>query len=156
MATEPGDDAMPDMGSLLGMAMDMQQQLLAAQEQAATTLVEGQAGGGVVRIEVTGGLEFQAVHIDPDAVDPDDVEMLQDLVLAALHDAVARVNELTQAANPLGGMDLGNLDLAGMGLGGLDLGGMLGTGGAEVLEVTEGDADPDDEDDDADEGSAPS
>jgi nucleoid-associated protein EbfC len=151
MATEPGDDAMPDMGSLLGMAMDMQQQLLAAQEQAASTLVEGQAGGGVVRIEVTGGLEFQAVHIDPDAVDPDDVEMLQDLVLAALHDAVARVNELTQAANPLGGMDLGNLDLAGMGLGGLDLGGVLGTGGAEVLEVTEGDA-VDEEDEDDDEG----
>jgi DNA-binding YbaB/EbfC family protein len=157
MATEPGDDdAMPDMGSLLGMAMDMQQQLLAAQEQAASTLVEGQAGGGVVRIEVTGGLEFQAVHIDPAAVDPDDVEMLQDLVLAALHDAVARVNDLTQAANPLGGMDLGNLDLAGMGLGGLDLGGMLGTGGAEVLEVTEGDGDDDGDDLDDDEGSAPS
>lgn len=147
MATEPGDDAMPDMGSLLGMAMDMQQQLLAAQEQAAAAVVEGQAGGGVVRIEVTGGLEFRAVHIEPDAVDPDDVEMLQDLVLAALHDAVARVNELTQAANPLGGMDLANLDLAGMGLGGLDLGAMLGTGGADVLEVTEGDDDEDDDDD---------
>ena len=102
MATEPGDDAMPDMGSLLGMAMDMQQQLLAAQEQAASTLVEGQAGGGVVRIEVTGGLEFQAVHIDPDAVDPDDVEMLEDLVLAALHEAVAKVNAAQQDA--LGGI----------------------------------------------------
>ena len=150
MAPEPDDGTMPDMGSLLGMAMDMQQQLLAAQEQAASTVVEGQAGGGVVRIEVTGGLEFQAVHIDPDAVDPNDVEMLQDLVLAALHDAVTRVNELTQAANPLGGMDLGNLDLAGMGLGGLDLGGMLG--GAEVLEVTEGD----DDDEGDDEGANPS
>jgi len=151
MATEPGDDAMPDMGSLLGMAMDMQQQMLAAQEQAAETLVEGQAGGGVVRIEVTGGLEFQAVHIDPAAVDPDDVEMLQDLVLAALHDAVSRVNELNQAANPLAGMDLGSIDLAGMGLGGLDLGGMLGTGGAEVIEVVEGDV----TDDDADGTTAP-
>ena len=138
MATEPGDDAMPDMGSLLGMAMEMQQQMLAAQEQAAETIVEGQAGGGVVRIEVTGGLEFRSVQIDPDAVDPDDVEMLQDLVLAALHDAVARVNELAQAANPLAGMDLGSLDL-----GGLDLGGMLGggndLGATEVIEVTEGD-----------------
>ena len=158
MATEPGDDAMPDMGSLLGMAMEMQQQMIAAQAEAAEAVVEGQAGGGVVRIEVTGGLEFQAVHIDPDAVDPDDVEMLQDLVLAALHDAVARVNELTQAANPLGGMDLGSLDLGGMGLGGLDLGGMLGTGGAEVIEVTEGEpADEDDQDDeDDDEGPTPS
>jgi DNA-binding YbaB/EbfC family protein len=137
MATEPADDAMPDMGSLLGMAMEMQQQMLAAQAEAAEAVVEGQAGGGVVRIEVTGGLEFRAVHIDPTAVDPDDVEMLQDLVLAALHDAVARVNDLTQAANPLAGMDLADLDLGAMGL---DLGGMLGTGGADVLEVEEGDA----------------
>jgi DNA-binding YbaB/EbfC family protein len=146
MATEPGDEAMPDMGSLLGMAMEMQQQMIAAQAEAAEAVVEGQAGGGVVRIEVTGGLEFRAVHIDPAAVDPEDVEMLQDLVLAALHDAVARVNELTEAANPLAGMDLANLDLGGMGLGGLDLGGMLGTGG-DVLEVSEG-ADPDDDADD--------
>ena len=135
---DTGDESTPDLESLLGMAMEMQQQMVAAQEQAAETVVEGQAGGGVVRISVTGGLEFRAVHIDPDAVDPADVEMLQDLVLAALHDAVARVNELTQAANPLAGMDLASLDLGGMGLGGLDLGGMLGTGG-DVLEVTEGD-----------------
>jgi DNA-binding YbaB/EbfC family protein len=148
MAPEPPDDATPDMGSLLGMAMEMQQQMLAAQEQAAETLVEGQAGGGVVRIEVTGGLEFRAVHIDPAVVDPDDVEMFQDLVLAALHDAMARVNELNQAANPLAGMDLAGIDLAGMGLGGLDLGGMLGTGGTEVLEVTEGDDEDEDEEDD--------
>ena len=154
MATEPGDEAMPDMGSLLGMAMEMQQQMIAAQAEAAEAVVEGQAGGGVVRIEVTGGLEFRAVHIDPAAVDPDDVEMLQDLVLAALHDAVARVNELTEAANPLAGMDLANLDLGGMGLGGLDLGGMLGTGG-DVLEVSEG-ADDDDDDDDDDDGPTPS
>ena len=140
MTTEPGDEAVPDMGSLLGMAMEMQQQLLAAQELAAETLVEGQSGGGVVRIEVTGGLEFRAVHRDPAAVDPDDVEMLQDLVLAALHDAVARVNELTQAANPLAGMDIGGMDLEGMGLGGLDIGAMLGTGG-EVLEIAESDDD---------------
>ncbi len=138
MATEPADDATPDMGSLLGMAMEMQQQMMAAQEEAADTIVEGQAGGGVVRIEVTGSLEFRAVHLDPTAVDPDDVEMLEDLVLAALHDAVARVNELTEAANPLAGMDLASLDLGGFDLGGIDLGGMLGTGG-EVLDVGEGD-----------------
>ena len=151
-ADEPGDDAMPDMGSLLGMAMEMQQQLAAAQAAAAEAVVEGQAGGGVVRIEVTGGLEFRAVRIDPDAVDPDDVEMLQDLVLAALHDAVARVNELTQAANPLAGMDLGNLDIGGLDLGGLDLGGMLGTGGAEALDVVEADDDEDDDEPDDDGG----
>ena len=155
MATEPGDDAMPDMGSLLGMAMEMQQQMIAAQAEAAEAVVEGQAGGGVVRIEVTGGLEFRAVRIDPAAVDPDDVEMLQDLVLAALHDAVARVNELAEAANPLAGMDLANLDLGGMGLGGLDLGGMLGTGG-DVLEVGEGAGPGDGGDASDDDGPTPS
>lgn len=125
-----------DMGSLLGMAMDMQQQLLAAQSAAAQTLVEGQSGGGVVSISVTGDLVFQSVSIDPDAVDPEDVEMLQDLVLAALHDAVARVNEITQASNPMAGMGLG--DMGGLG----DLSGMLGLGAAS-----------DDDDEDADDGS---
>ncbi len=81
---------------------------LAAQEQAAeTTVVEGVSGGGVVRISVTGGLDFQGVTIDPSAVDPDDVEMLQDLVLAALRHAVEQINEL-QAG---GGIDLGGLGL---------------------------------------------
>jgi DNA-binding YbaB/EbfC family protein len=145
------DDAssMPDMGSFLGMAMEMQQQLLAAQEQASQTVVEGQAGGGVVRIEVTGGLEFRSVTIAPDAVDPDDVEMLQDLVLAALHDAMAHINELAAEANPMAGMDLGSLDLGGLDLGGL--GGMLGLdGGPAVMDVDEVDDDDDEEDDDDD------
>jgi len=141
------DDAqsMPDMGSFLGMAMEMQQQLLAAQEQASNTVVEGQAGGGAVRIEVTGGLDFRSVTIAPEAVDPDDVEMLQDLVLAALHDAVARINDLAAEANPMAGMDLSSLDLGG-------LGGMLGLdGGPGVMDVDEvDDDDEDDEDDDED------
>jgi nucleoid-associated protein EbfC len=137
-----------DMGSLLGMAMDMQQQMLAAQEQAAHTVVEGQAGGGVVRIEVTGGMEFRSVTIDRDAVDPDDVEMLQDLVLAALHDAVSRVNDLAQAANPMAGLGMGDLDLGG-------LGGMLGLGAdaAAGADITD-DEDQDDDDDDAGPGPA--
>ena len=127
----PDAGAMPDMGSLLGMAMEMQQQMLAAQEEATHAMVEGQAGGGVVRIEVNGAFEFQSVTIDPEAVDPEDVEMLQDLVLAAIHDAVARVHELTAAANPLAGFDLGGLDLGG-------LGGMLGLDGADgVVDVAE-------------------
>ena len=135
----PDDGAMPDMGSLLGMAMEMQQQMLAAQQAATEAVVEGHAGGGVVRVTVNGAFEFQSVTIDPEAVDPDDVEMLQDLVLAAIHDAVARVHELTAAANPLAGFDLGGL--GGMDLGGLDLGGiggMLGLGG----DAADGDDDP--------------
>ena len=80
----------------MAQAQAMQEQLLAAQAEAAEQVVEGQAGGGVVRIEVTGAMEFRSVTIDSAAVDPDDVEMLQDLVLAALHEAMARVAELQQ------------------------------------------------------------
>ena len=97
----------PDMGDLLKQAQKMQEQLMEAQAAAAEQVIEGQAGGGVVKVTVTGGMEFQSVHIDPDAVDPDDVAMLEDLVLAAIHDAVARVNELSQQA--MGGLDLGGL-----------------------------------------------
>jgi DNA-binding YbaB/EbfC family protein len=104
---------MPDLSQLLQQAQAMQQQLMDAQAAAAEQVLEGVSGGGVVKVTVTGGMDFQSVTIDPAAVDPDDVEMLQDLVLAAIHDAVARVNELQQ--DSLGG------------LGGA-LGGMLGGG----------------------------
>jgi DNA-binding YbaB/EbfC family protein len=105
----------PDLGALLQQAQQMQQQLLAAQAEAAEQVHEGTSGGGAVRIEVTGGMEFRSVTIRPDAVDPDDVDMLQDLVLAAIHDAVGKVNAAQQDA--LGGI--------GGALGG-GLGGLLG------------------------------
>jgi len=92
----------PDFGDLLRQAQQMQQQLAEAQAAAAEEVVEGHSGGGVVSVAVTGAMEFQAVHIDPAAVDPADVGMLEDLVLAALHDAVSRVQELNQEA--LGGL----------------------------------------------------
>jgi DNA-binding YbaB/EbfC family protein len=106
-----------DLGTLLGEAQKMQQQMAAAQADAASTVVEGQAGGGVVRIEATAGLEFRSVTIDPTAVDPDDVDMLQDLVLAAMLDVVAKANEAQAGA--MDGLDLGGLDLGGL-LGGTD------------------------------------
>ena len=77
-----------DMSSLLEQAQQMSEQLMAAQEEAASAVFEGQAGGGAVRVSMTGGFEFRSVVISPDAVDPDDVDMLQDLVLAALNDVV--------------------------------------------------------------------
>jgi len=87
-----------DLGALLEAAQGMQQNLMAAQAEAAMQVVEGHAGGGLVRIEVTGGMQFKSVHIDPKAVDPDDVEMLEDLVLAALHDAVHQAQDLSNQA----------------------------------------------------------
>lgn len=98
-----------DFGALLEQAQLMQEQLMAAQAQAAEQVHEGVAGGGAVRISVTGGMDFLSVTIRKDAVDPDDVDMLQDLVLAALHDASLKVSEAQQTS--LGGLmpDLGGL-----------------------------------------------
>ena len=96
----------------------MQQNLQQAQEAAAAQVVEGTAGGGAVKVRVTGGLEFQEVVIDRSVVDPDDVEMLQDLILAAVRDAMEQALALTSSA-------LGQAGLCGAG-GGIDLGGLLG------------------------------
>ena len=106
---------MPDLGGLLEQAQSM----MAASAAAAEETVEGQSGGGVVKVVVNGHFEFQDVRIDPLVVDPGDVEMLQDLVLAALRDAVGQVGANQKGA--MGGMDLGGLDLGG-------LGGLLGEG----------------------------
>jgi DNA-binding YbaB/EbfC family protein len=118
--------------------MEMQQQVMAAQAQAAETEVEGVAGGGAVRVVVTGAMEFRSVEISPAAVDPDDVEMLQDLVLAALHDAVANVNRIQEQS--LGGF--------GDALAGSGLGGVLGLGEADDLDAEAIEAGIDDEIDD--------
>ncbi len=97
----------PDMNALLKQAQKMQEQLLAARAEAETQEVEGQAGGGMVKVRVTGGMEFQGVTIDPSVVDPDDVSMLEDLVLAAVRDAVAKAGALSEKA--MGTVDLGGL-----------------------------------------------
>lgn len=147
------DGSMPDMGSLFGMAMELQQQMAAAQAALTATVVEGAAGGGAVKIEVTGGYEFRSVTIDPGVVDPDDVELLGDLVLAALHDAAAKVNALQeQTMNPMAGMDLASLDLGGLGgAGGLgdlgDLGGLLGLAPADPFDLDDEDDELEGEDD---------
>lgn len=129
--TDPGgQQAFPDLGGLLAQAQEMQQQLMEAQAQAASAVVEGRAGGGAVTIEVTGSLDFRSVRIDPSVVDPEDPSLLEDLVLAALHDAVSQINEMQQGA--MGGLDLGGIADAFGGpeveetMGGL--GGLLGPG----------------------------
>jgi DNA-binding YbaB/EbfC family protein len=102
-------------------AQKMQQQLAEAQAELAEAEVTGTAGGGLVRVTITGTGEFTSVKIDPKAVDPDDVETLEDLVLAALHNAAESVRQLTeQKMGPLAA-GLGGL---GGGAGGLGLPGM--------------------------------
>jgi DNA-binding YbaB/EbfC family protein len=119
-ADAAGADALGgfDMGALLEQAMGMQQQLLEAQAEAAEAVVEGQAGGGAVSVRVTGGMVFESVTIAPAAVDPDDIELLQDLVLAALNDAMDQIGQLQEAS--MGGLDLGAM------------GGVLGLGDAVI------------------------
>ncbi len=112
---QPTAGAMPDLGGLLESA----QQMMANAQAAASQIVEGVAGGGLVKVQVDGHFDFHSISIDPTAVDPDDVALLEDLVLAALRDASAHLQSGQQGA--MGGLDLGGIDLGG-------LGGLLGGG----------------------------
>ncbi len=76
------------------MLMQMQQQMARVQEELETATVEGSAGGGVVKATVTGKQDLVGLVIDPSAVDPADVEMLQDLVMAAINDALKASRDL--------------------------------------------------------------
>jgi len=104
----------PNMQQLMKQAQKMQQQLLAAQQELAEAEVTGTAGGGLVTAVVSGAGEVRSVKIDPRAVDPDDVESLEDLVVAAIRDAARAAQELsTDKMGPLTG-GLGGLGLPGM------------------------------------------
>jgi DNA-binding YbaB/EbfC family protein len=114
------------------------QEVMAAQQEAQEALkeqkVEASAGGGMVKVVVSGDLRLESLTIDPDAVDPEDVEMLQDLVLAATNEALRQAVELQekamQGASGAGGFDPMEA-LQGLGLG--DALGGLGGGGAPGL-----------------------
>ena len=94
-------------------AQKMQEQLQAAQAELAAAEVTGSAGGGIVTATLTGSGELTALTIDPKAVDPDDVETLQDLIVAAVRDAHEAVGRLAnEKMGPMAG-GLGGLDLPG-------------------------------------------
>jgi len=84
------------MANLQRMAQQMQQDMERIQKELAETVVDGSAGGGVVRAQVTGKQELVSVTIDPSAVDPADVEMLQDLIVAAVNDALRASREVAE------------------------------------------------------------
>jgi DNA-binding YbaB/EbfC family protein len=84
------------MANLQRMAQQMQQEMLRVQTELESAKVDGSAGGGVVSATVTGKQELVSITIDPSAVDPDDVEMLQDLVVAAVNDALRASRELAE------------------------------------------------------------
>jgi DNA-binding YbaB/EbfC family protein len=84
-------------GNLQKMAMQMQRDMARVEEELLEARLEGSAGGGVVRAVVSGKQELIELHIDPDAVEPADVEMLQDLVVAAVNDAVRASRDLEKS-----------------------------------------------------------
>jgi DNA-binding YbaB/EbfC family protein len=90
------------------MAQQMQAQMARVQAELRDTTLEATAGGGAVRVVITGAQELRLIEIDPAAIDPAEVEMLQDLVLAAVNDAIARSKDLEreQMASVAGGLGL--------------------------------------------------
>ena len=98
-------------GNPLAQAQEM---LARAQEELKATMVQGTAGGGAVKIVMTGEQKIQGITIEPDVVDPGDVEMLQDLIMAAIADAAERASELQEKSF---GAITGGLNLPGLGLG---------------------------------------
>jgi hypothetical protein len=87
----------PDMNQLMQQAKKMQDQILKMQETLAKTPVEGSAGGGAVTVTCTGAMEFTAIKIKPEAVDPSDIDTLEDLVLTAIQDATKKAHDLAQS-----------------------------------------------------------
>lgn len=96
------------MANLQRMAQRMQQEMARVQAELEVATVDGSAGGGVVKATVTGKQELLGVTIDPSAVDPEDVDMLQDLIVAAVNDALRASRELAESkmAAVTGGLQL--------------------------------------------------
>ena len=107
------------LGDLMRQAQKLQEEMAKAQEEAKKKTVEATAGGGMVTVVASGSGEIVSIKIEKDVVNPDDVEMLQDLILAATNEAIRRAQELVNS-------DMskltGGLNIPGMG----DLGGMFG------------------------------
>jgi DNA-binding YbaB/EbfC family protein len=107
----------PNMNDMLKQVQKMQADMVKAQEELKNEVVEASAGGGMVTVKVSGDLEIREVRIDPEAVDPEDVELLQDMVLAAVNEAVRSAQELAATKmNAAAGGLAGPGGLGGLGL----------------------------------------
>ena len=122
----PGGPGGMDLNAMMAQVQEMQAQMAATQESLADEVVEATAGGGMVRVEVNGAKEVLSVELKPEVVDPDDIEMLQDLIVAAVNEAMRQADALAseRMGGVAGGLDMGGVDLSSLGLG--DLGGLLG------------------------------
>jgi nucleoid-associated protein EbfC len=107
----------PNMNAMLKQVQKMQADMAKAQEELKNEVVEASAGGGMVTVKISGDLEVRELRIDPGAVDPDDVELLQDMVLAAVNEAVRAAQELAASKmNAAAGGLAGPGGLGGLGL----------------------------------------
>lgn len=99
------------MGSMLAKAQQMQADMAAAQAEVEKTEVEASAGGGAVTVCANGAKKILSIKISQEAVDPDDIEMLEDLITAAVNEALAKAEEMMQQklSGITGGMNLGGL-----------------------------------------------
>jgi nucleoid-associated protein EbfC len=109
----------PNVNQMMKQLQQVQSEMMKAQEELKSEVVEASAGGGMVTVKVSGDLDVKEIRIDPDAVDPEDVEMLQDMVLAAVNEGIRAAQEratakMGQAAGGLGGGGLGGLGLPGL------------------------------------------
>ncbi len=100
-----------NMNKMMKQVQQMQKQMVQAQEELAAMELEASAGGGMVTVKVSGDLKINSVKIDPGAVDPDDVEMLEDMILAATNEALRSAQEL--ANNKMSGLT-GGLNIPGL------------------------------------------
>ena len=120
---------------MLAKISQMQEQMQKAQEEIENRVATGTSGGGAVKVEISGAYKVQSIKIEPDVIDPDDLSMLEDLVAAAVNDALTEVQgfHAENAASLTGGLDLGALGLGGLpGLGGGGGGGAPGAGGGDA------------------------
>ncbi len=107
----------PNMNAMMKQVQKMQADMVKAQEELKNEVVEASAGGGMVTVKITGDLEIREVRIDPEAVDPDDVELLQDMVQAATGEAIRSAQELAATKmNAAAGGLAGPGGLGGLGL----------------------------------------
>jgi len=101
---------------ILSQLGQMQEKLAKAQQDLDTRVAEGTAGGGAVSIKISGAMKVQELHIEQDVVDPSDVGMLEDLVTAAVNEALQQVQgfQMGQLSNLAGGLNLGGLGIPGL------------------------------------------
>jgi len=102
---------MKDMNAMMKQAQTLQKKMLKTQEELATKTVEATAGGGMVKVIANGGQKIESIELEKEVVDPEDLEMLQDLILAAVNDALKKAQDMvsSEMSKLTGGLNIPGL-----------------------------------------------